>query len=398
MQFTEMVGNGAAVSCFRAGGTAVRPTGVAVTRRTDHHEGFPSGLVDGARLTSRERDVLRLLAERYANPDIAARLGISTRTVESHVAALMRKLARSDRRDLIAAAGPSRFRDSLTQMLREVEDPVEVHARAAELLGRHLGATRAYFQEFDRARGTFTIGPNYTEHAPSIAGTYPLAEYTASPVEAALHAGLPLVVRDCAELGPPAAAAWETLGVRAALAVPAMRNGTCVAALAITCAHPRDWTDEDVALLEETAERTWAAAERTRLQKELGESTEQLRAIADSKGALIWQTDPQGATSYTNPAFRAYTGLLGGSASGVFWGRVLRADDEDGEPSGYPGAVHDGTVWRGRLRIRRCDGSWQVHDSNLLPRFDTDGSYLGMLAVCLEAEKQTAVLRPASHG
>ena len=345
--------------------------------------------MDGARLTLREREVLRLLVERYTNPDIADRLGISTRTVESHVAALMRKFARSDRRDLIAAAGPSRFRESLTRVLREVEDPVEVHARAAELLGRHLGATRAYYQEFDRGRGTFTIGRNYTEQAPSIAGTYPLAEYTATPVETALHAGLPLVVRDCAELGSTTAAAWETLGVRAAMAVPDMRNGTCVAALAITCAHPRDWTDEDVALLVETAERTWATVERRRLQQELRESTEQLRAVADSGGALIWQADPQGGTSYTNPAFRAYTGLVDGAASDHLWGKVLRADDDAQEPFGYLRAVQDGTVWRGRVMIRRRDGSWHARESNLLPRFDTDGTYVGMLAVCIDEEQRT---------
>jgi len=43
-------------------------------------------------LTEREREVLRLVAEGLATKEIAARLFISTRTVESHRANLMRKL------------------------------------------------------------------------------------------------------------------------------------------------------------------------------------------------------------------------------------------------------------------------------------------------------------------
>jgi DNA-binding NarL/FixJ family response regulator len=45
-----------------------------------------------ARLTSREREVLQLLAEGQANKEIAATLGISTKTAETHRARIMSKL------------------------------------------------------------------------------------------------------------------------------------------------------------------------------------------------------------------------------------------------------------------------------------------------------------------
>lgn len=54
-------------------------------------------------LTRRETDVLRLVGARYANAEIAERLRISKGTVESHMAALFRKLDVPDRPALIRA-------------------------------------------------------------------------------------------------------------------------------------------------------------------------------------------------------------------------------------------------------------------------------------------------------
>ncbi|MDD9942284.1 MAG: response regulator transcription factor [Myxococcales bacterium] len=52
------------------------------------------------RLTNREREVLQLLARGYAYKEIADRLTISIKTVESHASAVLRKLQLSNRREL----------------------------------------------------------------------------------------------------------------------------------------------------------------------------------------------------------------------------------------------------------------------------------------------------------
>ena len=51
-------------------------------------------------LTRRERDVLRLVAAGYTYKEVGARLSISARTVETHTAAVLRKLRLSNRREL----------------------------------------------------------------------------------------------------------------------------------------------------------------------------------------------------------------------------------------------------------------------------------------------------------
>jgi DNA-binding NarL/FixJ family response regulator len=55
----------------------------------------PSGLF--SELTPREEEVLKLLATGETNRQIARRLSVSEETVKSHVAAIFRKLAVSDR-------------------------------------------------------------------------------------------------------------------------------------------------------------------------------------------------------------------------------------------------------------------------------------------------------------
>ncbi|MBX3603861.1 MAG: hypothetical protein KF788_01240 [Piscinibacter sp.] len=63
----------------------------------------------GAGVTRREREVWALVAAHLTNQEIADRLHLSARTVESHVSALIQKLQVADRRALarLRAAGPS---------------------------------------------------------------------------------------------------------------------------------------------------------------------------------------------------------------------------------------------------------------------------------------------------
>ena len=60
-------------------------------------------------LTRRERDVLQLIARGYMYKEIAARLHISAKTVESHVSSVLRKLQLSSRHELTRWASDRRL-------------------------------------------------------------------------------------------------------------------------------------------------------------------------------------------------------------------------------------------------------------------------------------------------
>lgn len=60
-------------------------------------------------LTPREREVLRLIARGYAYKQVARRLDISVKTVESHVSSVLRKLQLSSRHELARWAADHRI-------------------------------------------------------------------------------------------------------------------------------------------------------------------------------------------------------------------------------------------------------------------------------------------------
>jgi len=60
-------------------------------------------------LTSREKDVLRLIARGYAYKQVARKLNISIKTVETHVSSVLRKLQLSNRHELARWASKRRI-------------------------------------------------------------------------------------------------------------------------------------------------------------------------------------------------------------------------------------------------------------------------------------------------
>ncbi|HET7828417.1 MAG TPA: LuxR C-terminal-related transcriptional regulator [Candidatus Limnocylindrales bacterium] len=97
-------------------------------------------------ISPREEEVLRLLGEHLTNAEIADRLVISIRTVESHVAALMRKLDAPNRRALARAAEARVSSSSLRTLPASVSSFVGREAamqsiRAALAAGRLVTVT-----------------------------------------------------------------------------------------------------------------------------------------------------------------------------------------------------------------------------------------------------------------
>lgn len=87
-----------AVPAARMAAKRLRERGVAVPRGPR-----PATRANAAQLTARELDVLALVADGLRNADVAERLFLSPRTVDHHVAAILRKLEVRTRGEAVAA-------------------------------------------------------------------------------------------------------------------------------------------------------------------------------------------------------------------------------------------------------------------------------------------------------
>ena len=187
---------------------------------------------------------------------------------------------RLQERATVAAASRDAIRVQLADTLRPLTDPAEMETAATRILGEYLKALRVMYVEItpDVEYG-INRENTYSSAAGSLAsievsGRHRLDDYGAT-VMAVFRAGRTLIVEDVAtDMRINVAARDRTLalGVGAYLLVPLLQAGRPVAALSVQHATPHSWGGEDIAFIEEFAERTWVALERARSEKEVREA------------------------------------------------------------------------------------------------------------------------------
>src|SRR5205085_10055913 len=92
-----------AVRVVHAGGSLLQPIVASkLLRHVRQDRSASRGAAPG--ITERELEVVRLLSRGVQNKEIAARLGISERTVKFHVGCIMRKLGAGNRTEIVSLA------------------------------------------------------------------------------------------------------------------------------------------------------------------------------------------------------------------------------------------------------------------------------------------------------
>ncbi|AMV20814.1 GAF domain-containing protein [Planctomyces sp. SH-PL14] len=183
----------------------------------------------------------------------------------------------------------------LSDAIRPLNDAVEMQREAMRLLAEHLKVAVASYFELDSDEDGFVQAAGYEDGSIRLPDRMRMSDYGADIV-ANYRAGRTIVVVDT-EADPRFESqreAYRTIGVRAWVGVPLVKEGRLLVVLGVLERTPRDWSGAEVQLFEEVAERTWAAAERARTETALRESESRLRLALAAARMGIWSWEVSG--------------------------------------------------------------------------------------------------------
>lgn len=214
------------------------------------------------------------------------------------------------------------FAITLADALRPLSDPISVKVEASQVLGQRIEASRVVY--FEVHGDEFVVQHDYTNGVPSIRGHYLLNSF-GSEMLSKYQSGLTATesdVESLPSLSPEQRAALAAVQIRSYVGVPLVKEGLLVAGMAVHSATPRVWTANEIEMIEDTAEQTWAAVERVQAEQQLRVSEEQRKLALDSAGLGIWHIDPITNSLTNDERFRI---LFTGTTESVSYEQAVAA-------------------------------------------------------------------------
>lgn len=266
----------------------------------------------------------------------------------------------------------------LNDAIRDLTDAGDIAQASAQVLARTMGVSRAGYGTVDTAAETITIARDFNQPGvSSIAGVLSFRDY-GSYIED-IKRGETVAIDDVAR-DPRTADTAEALRAISAgsfVNMPLMEQGRVVAMVFVNHATARHYTDSDLRLMREVAERVRTATERARSEAALRDSEAQFRVFAQATPIQIWASWADGSLYWFNPQVYAYSGLAEGALDGTTgWGKIVHPDDLDWASERWVQALASGQVYENEFRIRRHDGVYRTFMVRAEPVHDEEGRIL----------------------
>jgi signal transduction histidine kinase/PAS domain-containing protein len=177
----------------------------------------------------------------------------------------------------------------LTDCIRDLDNASDLAFAASTILGETVGVSRVSYGTIDPDAETLTVERDWlAPGVESLAGTLNLRDY-GSFIDS-LKRGEFIVIADVEQdvRTAAAAAALKSRSAGAFVNVPVIEQGRLVAVLFLNNAQAREWSSEDLSLIQEIAERTRTATERLNVAEALRRAYETLEAkIAERTAELV---------------------------------------------------------------------------------------------------------------
>ena len=169
------------------------------------------------------------------------------------------------------------------------------------------------------------------------------------------------------------------------IAHPLVREGRLAALLCLAQSEPRTWTVDEMAVVRETAERTWAAVERIQAEEALRASDQHLGALVNQTISAIIETDLTGKYLFVNDRYCMLTGYSREDLVGKMrMHDITHPDDLQLTIDSLRRLVDEGVPFAIQKRYIRPDGSIVWIDKNVSAITDRDGKRQSLVAVMVD--------------
>lgn len=270
----------------------------------------------------------------------------------------------ASKNDTSGAKAELRFLDALGQDVSKHLGADAILGVTTQMLALHLSASVCAYADVDQDEDGFTIRGDWAAPgSPSIVGHYKLGAFGKRAVTD-LRAGRPLVVNDNREeLPPEEAATFQSIGITSTICMPLLKQGRLTALMAVHQKEPRTWRPDEIDIVREVAERSWAHVERARAEAQMRDSEERYRTLfnAIDEGFCIIEfiDGPHGPLSdyihvEANPAYATHAGIVNVvgqkvremvGAEADEWIRLYRGVLETGKPIRFERELEATSRW-----------------------------------------------------
>ena len=206
----------------------------------------------------------------------------------------------------------------LSDALRPLVNPQDIEEVATKIAMDFMDADRCYYNNLENGNAIVSRDA-WRGDLHSLAGVYPISSFPL--FKTVLDRGLPFIVNDVNTSEIVEEGLRQIciqVQVISFINMPVIKNGKPVGVLSLVQSKPRNWTNAEVQLTIETAERIWAAVERAKAEEALRKSEEKYRFLFNSIDQgfvfceLVRNKEGKGTDYYmleVNPNYEKQTGI-----------------------------------------------------------------------------------------
>lgn len=282
-----------------------------------------------------------------------------------------------------------RFLVNLSAATQPLSDPNEIMSVAARMLGEHLGVERCAYAEIED-ESIFVITGDYLKGVPSIVGRWPVSAFGQECVRAMLANQSYVVTNVQADprITPIDLPAYEATNICAVICVPLHKGGKFTAAMAVHQTRSREWTRDEIELVELVVARCWESLERARTVRSLRQSEQRLRFMADSMPQKIFTANAAGEVDYVNPQWLEYSGRGLAEFHQTRWLDLVHPEDREENVQGWRHSIATGEPFQFEHRFRRHDGIYRWHLTRAHALRDRHGQLMMWIGSTTEIDDQ----------